>query len=76
MQSSGRSKWLPSIKTVIALTNTHDMMSVRAIADKVAMLHDGVIQWTSPIAQMDDSGDSHIDQFIHGHAEGPIEAVR
>jgi predicted ATP-dependent serine protease len=28
-----------------AMTITHDMSSVRAIADRVAMLHDGVIRW-------------------------------
>jgi len=59
-----------------AMTITHDMSSVRAIADNVAMLHDGVIQWTGPVSQMDDSGDPYLDQFIHGRAEGPIEAVR
>ena len=39
-----------------AITITHDMASVRAIADKVAMLHDGVIQWAGPVEQMDNSG--------------------
>ncbi len=59
-----------------AMTITHDMTSVRAIADKVAMLHDGVIQWTGPVAELDTSGDPYVDQFVHGRAEGPIEAVR
>ncbi|MEM7091200.1 MAG: ATP-binding cassette domain-containing protein [Pseudomonadota bacterium] len=59
-----------------AMTITHDMTSVRAIADNVAMLHDGVIQWTGPVSQMDDSGDPYLAQFITGSAEGPIEAVR
>ncbi len=59
-----------------AMTITHDMTSVRAIADKVAMLHGGVIRWTGPVEQMDNSGDPYLDQFIHGRAEGPIEAVR
>jgi len=59
-----------------AMTITHDMTSVRAIADNVAMLHDGVIKWTGPVSQMDNSGDPYLDQFIHGRAEGPIEAVR
>ncbi|CUH77005.1 ABC transporter ATP-binding protein [Tropicibacter naphthalenivorans] len=59
-----------------AMTITHDMSSVRAIADNVAMLHDGVIQWTGPVAQMDHSGDPYVDQFISGRATGPIEAVR
>ena len=59
-----------------AITITHDMTSVRAIADRVAMLHDGVIQWTGPIAEMDETPDPYVQQFIHGRAEGPIEAVR
>jgi len=59
-----------------AMTITHDMTSVRAIADRVAMLHAGLIQWTGPIADMDASGDPYLDQFIHGRATGPIEAVR
>ncbi|MFY0661702.1 MAG: ATP-binding cassette domain-containing protein [Shimia sp.] len=59
-----------------AMTITHDMSSVRAIADNVAMLHGGVIQWTGPVSQMDASGDPYLTQFISGSAEGPIEAVR
>ncbi len=59
-----------------AVTITHDMTSVRAIADKVAMLHDGVIKWTGPIGKMGASGDPYVDQFINGRAEGPIESVR
>jgi len=59
-----------------AMTITHDMSSVRAIADRVAMLHDGVIQWTGQIAEMDTASDPYLQQFIHGRATGPIEAVR
>ena len=59
-----------------AMTITHDMTSVRAIADNVAMLHDGVIQWTGPVAEMDASGDPYLEQFITGSADGPIESVR
>ncbi|PIE14762.1 MAG: ABC transporter ATP-binding protein [Rhodobacterales bacterium] len=59
-----------------AMTITHDMSSVRAIADRVAMLHDGVIQWSGPVQDMDASGDPYLDQFIHGRAEGPINPVR
>ncbi|MGA9252373.1 MAG: ATP-binding cassette domain-containing protein [Roseobacter sp.] len=59
-----------------AMTITHDMTSVRAIADNIAMLHEGVIQWTGPVAEMDQSGNPYLDQFINGRAEGPIESVR
>ena len=34
-----------------AVTITHDMSSVRAIADKVAMLHAGKIRWHGPVAE-------------------------
>jgi len=59
-----------------AMTITHDMTSVRTIADDVAMLHAGRIQWTGPVGDMDQSGDPYIDQFINGRADGPIEAIR
>ena len=59
-----------------AMTITHDMSSVRAIADHVAMLHGGVIQWTGPVADMDTCIDPYVQQFIHGRSDGPIESVR
>jgi len=59
-----------------AMTITHDMTSVRAIADRVAMLHGGVIRWEGPVAEMDGASDPYLHQFITGSAEGPIEAVR
>jgi phospholipid/cholesterol/gamma-HCH transport system ATP-binding protein len=59
-----------------AMTITHDMSSVRAIADRVAMLHDGVIRWTGPASDMDASPDPYLQQFIHGRADGPIASVR
>ncbi len=59
-----------------AMTITHDMTSVRAIADNVAMLHGGTIRWTGPVAEMDATPDPYVQQFIHGRAEGPIAAVR
>jgi phospholipid/cholesterol/gamma-HCH transport system ATP-binding protein len=59
-----------------AMTITHDMSSVRAIADHVAMLHGGVIRWTGPVSEMDATPDAYVQQFIHGRADGPIESVR
>jgi phospholipid/cholesterol/gamma-HCH transport system ATP-binding protein len=59
-----------------AITITHDMASVRAIADDVAMLHAGKVRWSGPVSKMDDSGDPYLHQFITGSAEGPIEAIR
>ena len=59
-----------------AITITHDMTSVRAISDRVAMLHRGKIRWEGPIADLDQSNDPYVDQFIHGRASGPIETLR
>jgi len=59
-----------------AMTITHDMSSVRAIADRVAMLHAGKIRWAGPITEMDDAADPYLVQFINGNAEGPIDTVR
>ena len=56
-----------------AVTITHDMASVRKIADEVAMLHEGRIIWRGPVTALDNSGNAHIDQFVHGRAEGPIQ---
>jgi len=61
---------------VTALTITHDMSSVRAIADKVAMLHAGKIRWHGPVGQIDRADDPYLRQFVSGSADGPIEAVR
>jgi len=55
-----------------ALTITHDMSSVRKIADNVALLHEGKIEWTGSIKNLSRSGNAYVDQFIHGRADGPI----
>ncbi|MFP4406011.1 ABC transporter ATP-binding protein [Rhodosalinus sp.] len=59
-----------------AVAITHDMGSVREIADTVAMLHDGVIKWIGPVGMLDAAGDPYVDQFIHGRTRGPIAALR
>ncbi|SLN58734.1 ABC transporter ATP-binding protein [Pseudooctadecabacter jejudonensis] len=61
---------------VTAITITHDMSSVHAIADDVAMLHDGKIQWTGPVGTLNDALDPHVVQFVNGRADGPIATIR
>ena len=56
-----------------AVTITHDMASVRKIADEVAMLFEGKIIWRGPVDRLDDSGNEYIEQFVHGRADGPIQ---
>lgn len=59
------------------LSITHDMVSARKIADRIAMLYQGRIIWAGSVAQIDRCEDPRVDQFIHGRAEGPIQmAVR
>ena len=55
-----------------ALTISHDMASVRRIADVVAMIHEGRIIWCGPASKMHESGIPEVDQFVHGHPEGPL----
>jgi phospholipid/cholesterol/gamma-HCH transport system ATP-binding protein len=59
-----------------AVTITHDMTTVRTVADRVGLLHDGLLRWVGPVADLDRSGDRFVEQFIHGRAEGPITALR
>ncbi len=55
------------------ITITHDMSSVRKIADRAAMLHGGKIIWQGARDDIDNSGNPYVDQFVHGKAEGPIQ---
>ncbi len=55
-----------------AMTITHDMASARKIADHIAMIYEGKIIWNGAIGELYDSGNSYVEQFIHGRAEGPI----
>jgi len=55
-----------------AVSITHDMASARKIGHRIAMLYDGKLIWQGLTADIDRSGDAHVDQFINGRAEGPI----
>jgi phospholipid/cholesterol/gamma-HCH transport system ATP-binding protein len=56
-----------------AISITHDMASARKIADRVTMLYQGRLIWQGPVAEIDESGNPYVDQFIHGRGEGPIK---
>ena len=56
-----------------AVSITHDMASARKIGHRIAMLYDGKLIWQGPTSEIDQSNHAHVDQFIHGRAEGPIQ---
>ena len=58
-----------------AVSITHDMASARVIADEIAMIHEGRIVWRGGADTIDQSGSAIVDQFIHGRADGPIQAI-
>lgn len=49
-----------------AITITHDMTSVRTIADRVALLDQGVVRWQGALHEMEGADDAYLDDFIHG----------
>ena len=61
---------------VTAVTITHDIQSVRSIADEVSLLHNGIIQWSGILDQLDKSNNEYLKQFIAGSTFGPIETLR
>ncbi len=55
-----------------AITITHDMHSLRAIADRVGLLFEGKLIWTGTVAEMDKTDNPYVQQFINGNPEGPF----
>lgn len=58
-----------------ALSITHDMGSVRRIADQVAVLRDGRFIWQGAVGEIERSGDAYVDRFIHGRAPAASEGM-
>ena len=56
-----------------AVSITHDMASARKIGHRIAMLYEGKLIWQGPVEEIDRTNNAHVDQFIHGRAEGPIQ---
>jgi phospholipid/cholesterol/gamma-HCH transport system ATP-binding protein len=55
-----------------AISITSDMATARRIGDRAAMIHDGRIIWSGPVAELDACDNPHVHQFVHKLAEGPI----
>jgi phospholipid/cholesterol/gamma-HCH transport system ATP-binding protein len=56
-----------------AISITHDMASARKIATRIAMLYQGRLIWEGSAAEVENSGNPYVDQFVHGRSDGPIQ---
>lgn len=56
-----------------AISVDSDMAGAKVLGERIAMLYHGRIIWEGPAADVDASGNDHLDQFVHSRAEGPIE---
>jgi len=57
--------------TIISVVS--DMAVVRAIAERVAMLHEGRLVWQGPVAELDTTDNAYVRQFVTQSIEGPIQ---
>jgi phospholipid/cholesterol/gamma-HCH transport system ATP-binding protein len=48
------------------------MNSARRIANRIAMIHEGSIQWIGNATDIDKTDNPFVHQFIHGLSKGPI----
>lgn len=60
-------------KNATAITVTHDIQSVRRIADRVALMHKGKIFWVGTVQEMDRTKNLYVQQFINGLPVGPLQ---
>lgn len=56
-----------------AVTITHDMQSLRRIADEVVMLCHGRNIWQGHVSEIDTTDNPYVRQFVEGSDQGPIK---
>ena len=59
-----------------AITITHDMRTLRDVADRVAMLHEGRLHWQGSAAEALATDEPVLRQFTQGELTGPIPTLR
>jgi phospholipid/cholesterol/gamma-HCH transport system ATP-binding protein len=59
---------------VTSIVVSHDLVSIFSIADRIVMLYKGHVRLMGTRDEFKASADGVVDQFIHGRAQGPIEA--
>jgi phospholipid/cholesterol/gamma-HCH transport system ATP-binding protein len=52
-----------------AVSITHDMASMRTIADDVAMIKDGKILWRGPLSEVESCENAEVCRFVRGESE-------
>jgi len=60
---------------VTSIVVSHTISSIFAIADRVAMLHDGRLIAVGSVEEIRNSTDARVRQFVEGRADGPIRVV-
>lgn len=55
-----------------AVSITHDINSLRKIADRVGLLFKGKLIWTGTVEEMDKTDNPYVHQFINGLPDGPF----
>lgn len=60
---------------VTTIVVTHDMVSAYKVADRIVMLHRGIIIYSGTPEEIKKTDDRVVRQFIEGLAEGPIKPV-
>jgi phospholipid/cholesterol/gamma-HCH transport system ATP-binding protein len=60
---------------ISALSITHDLISLKAISDKVGLLHDGRIIWEGTNRELDTTDNPYVRQFVSGSQDGPFKVL-
>ena len=58
-----------------AVTITHDMQSVRIIANRAALLNNGKIAWLGATDDISQSDNPYLNQFVNGLPNGPMNLL-
>ncbi len=57
---------------VTSVVVSHDVQSLRRVCDRMALLHDGKVIASGPLAELEASGDPAVNQFLTASQEGPL----
>ncbi len=71
-------KLIRSLQARIGVTSivvTHDLHCAWQVGDRMALLHDGKVEFTGSTSEARETSDPLVKQFIEGTSEGPIHAV-